>query len=97
MIKRVLDPPHETRFGGTIDEADRTVVPQQEGASNIADGRAALILRPAHCEQELMLGRGDPDALGLLLAPTEEAPQCRAEQQEPPIVSIREITGRHRS
>ncbi len=97
MIERVLDPPDQAGFCGAIDEADGTVVPEQERGSNVADGRPSPIGRAAHCEQELMLRSGDPKGLSLFLAPTEEAAQLRPERQEPLIVRVREVVNRHGS
>ncbi len=96
MIERVLDPADETCFCCSIDQADGTVVAQQQRGRDIADGRTVRILGAAHREQELMLGRSDPHALGLFFTPMEEASELGAEQQEPPIVGVREVIRRHR-
>jgi hypothetical protein len=80
VVTAVLDPADEARVGGTIDEAHRAVVPKHERRRNVADGRAAMIVRAAHREQELMLGGCDADCLGLLLAPVHEPAQLRAER-----------------
>jgi len=74
-------PVHETR---------RTVVLEQQRVGHVADGGPALVVVPAHGEEQLVLGRGEALAAGLLLAPAEEPPQLGAEAEQAGVVGVGE-------
>jgi hypothetical protein len=65
-----------------VDEADGAVVPEQELLGDVADGRPAAIRVAADDQEELMLSGRQPDDLGLLFAPAQEAAEPRAELQQ---------------
>jgi hypothetical protein len=73
---------------GPIDQTDGAVVPEVEVIRDLPDGRTPPILMAPHGEKQLVLGRGQPGRLGLLLAPVEEAPQTGAQAEQPPIVLV---------
>src|SRR4051794_14364884 len=53
-------------------------------------GRSVALVAPNH-EQELVLGRREPDGHGLVLAPAQEAPQPITELQEHPVVGVAQV------
>jgi hypothetical protein len=76
---------------GPVHEAYRAVMPQHEVTGDVADGRPAIAVVSAHGEQELVLGRGQPGLLRLLLAPMQETAQPGAELQKPPVFGVFQI------
>ena len=74
---------------GPVDELDHGVVAQEEVVGQITDRRTAVVA--AHGEQELVLGRGQPGRLRLLLAPAEEAAQTVTEAEETPVLGVVEV------
>ncbi len=88
MVVPVLRAADEPGGFGAVDEADRAVVTQEQVVGDVADRRASGVRIPAYGQHELMLGRRQPHGAGLLLAPTEEAPETGAELEQPPVVVI---------
>ena len=78
---------------GPVDQADCAVVSEQEVRGDVADRRPTRVGMTPHCEQELVLRGGEPDGLGLRLAPMEEAPKSVAELEQAPVVDIRDLLG----
>jgi hypothetical protein len=62
---------------GAVDEADCTVVAEQQVVGDLADSRAPRIRMPADGEQELVLGGCEPGGLSLLGAPRLEVAETR--------------------
>jgi hypothetical protein len=73
---------------GAIDEADRTVVAQDEVAGDIPDGRSARVAVTADGEQQLVLGRCEACGLSVLLAPAQEPAQTGAQLEQAPVVLV---------
>jgi hypothetical protein len=79
---------------GAVDEADRTVMSQQQVVGDVSDGRSGRVVMTADREQELMLGGGEAGGVGVLLAPAQKPPQIRAQLQQPAVVLVGRA-GRH--
>lgn len=90
----VGDRVHETGRLCSLHEADGAVVAQQQGVCHIADRRTPGVPVAADGDEQLMLGRCQPDASGQLLAPPEEAAQPRPRGKEAFIVRIVDVVGR---
>lgn len=83
-------PADQARARRSVHEARRTVVLEQQRIGDVANGGPALVVVPAHREEQLVLSRREALAAGLLLAPAEEPPQLRAEAEQAAIVSVGE-------
>ncbi len=77
MVIGVSSSGDETRLLGPVHEPDRTVVAQQQVVGHLAHGRPAPVGVSMDGEEQLVLGRGEPGFLGLLVAPAQEAPKAR--------------------
>ena len=88
VIVTVVVAADEPRVLGPVHEADGAVVPEQELLGDIPDGRLGRIRMPPDDQEELMLGGRQPDDLGLLFAPAQEAAQTRAELQEAAVLVV---------
>ena len=73
---------------GTVHQADRAVVAQQQIVGHLADRRPPPVGVAADRQQQLVLGRRQPSRLGLLLAPAHETSQAGPEGQEVLVVGI---------
>jgi hypothetical protein len=91
VIITVAPPADEPGALGAVHEPDGAVVPQQELLGDVTDGRPAPVRVAPDDQEQLMLGGRQPDDLGLLLAPTQEATQTRAELQETPVLVIGDL------
>ena len=78
----VAGPTDQARARRPVHEARRTVVLEEQRIGDVADGGPALVVVPAHGEQQLVLSRREALLTGLLLAPLEEPPQLRAEPEQ---------------
>jgi len=67
----------EPRSGGTVDEFADAVVAQHQVSGHLGDGRG-LIEVTFDGEEKLVLGGGQPDIAGGVLAPTQESTQLVA-------------------
>jgi len=74
--------PHKTRRLGAVHEFDRTVVTQQEIPRKLANGRRDRPGMAFDGDKKLMLDVGEPNRLGLLLAPALKAAQAHAESKK---------------
>src|SRR5579871_941504 len=81
---------HETGGDGAVDQLDDAVVAEQEVLREVADGRPATVIVPAHGQEELVLGARKAGGGGLLLTPSLEAPQPGPELQEPCVALVGE-------
>ena len=75
VVLGVTHPPDQLGGHGPVDQPDGTVVAQQQVVGDLTDGRTAAIRVPPDGQQQLLLRRGQPGALGLLLAPADEPAQ----------------------
>ena len=73
----------EAEFLGPVDEADGAVVADQEGPSDVGDGRAPRVVVAPDGQEELMLGRRHVELGRLLLAEAAEAAQGDPELEDP--------------
>ena len=89
VVVAIRSPADEPGPLGPVDELDDGVVAQEEVVGEIADRRTALV--PPHGEQELVLCRGQPSSLRLLLAPAQEAAEAVAEAEETPVLGVVEV------
>jgi hypothetical protein len=74
MVVVVPGPADQTCRVGAVDEADGTVVLEEQVVGHLADGRAPGVPVPAYRQQELMLGRRQTGGTGLAFAPALEVP-----------------------
>src|SRR5215831_12503348 len=65
-----------------VDQLDRAVMPQQEVAREVSDGRRRAAGMALDRDQQLMLDMGQPGLSGLVLAPSFEPAQAAAERQQ---------------
>ena len=72
VILWVPDPLDELGGDGPVDQADGTVVAEEQVVGHLADGWATAVGVPPDGQQQLMLGRGQPRSFRLLLAPSEK-------------------------
>lgn len=90
MILLVGHPLDEAGPRGAIDELDGTVVTQHQVLGHVADGRRPAV--SADGQQELVLSTRESDGSGLVVAPSQEAPQPGAEAQQALEVGIGKAT-----
>jgi hypothetical protein len=57
------------------------VVPDEQMLSNLADRGTPRVIVPAYCQQQLMLGVGQPEVASPLLTPSVEASQLGSQSQ----------------
>ncbi len=86
VIVAIVLSAHEPRALGPVDELDHGVVAQQQVVGQVADGGQTFVA--AHCEQQLVLGWGQPGGLRLVFAPAEEPAQAIAEAEETSVLDI---------
>jgi hypothetical protein len=91
LVMLVIDALHQSSADGAVDELDDAVVPEQEVLGDFPDRRRRAM--PADREQELVLGAGEPDGLGLRFAPVLEPAQPVAEIQQPAEVLVTKLRG----
>ena len=88
VVLRVTYPLDQLGRDGPVDQPDGTVMAQQQVVGDLADRGPTVIGVPPDGQQELVLCRGQPGALRLLLTPAHETPQARSQRQQILIVGI---------
>ena len=88
MVGTVLPTPDEACRLGPVDQLDRTVMSDEKTLGDLADRRPEVIAVPLDGEQELMLGRGEAQLLGLSLAVFQELPDRGPELQQPLVIAV---------
>jgi hypothetical protein len=81
----------QPRGFGPVDEFDGAVVAEQECLGDVSDRRPIPIRLTPNREQQLVLGRSEPDGHGLLLAPVQEPTQARTELEKTLVVGVGKI------
>ena len=88
--------PDETGRLGPVHESDGTVMPEQEGFGDVANGGILGILVSTDREEELMLSGGEPRCGGLFVAPVQESAESGAEVEKSLVVSVGKVRGHRR-
>ena len=88
VVLGVAHPLDQLGRDGPVDQPDGTVVAQQQVVGDLADGRATAIGMPPDGQQQLVLRRGQPGPLRLLLAPADEPAQAGPQRQQVLVVGI---------
>ena len=88
VVLGVAHPLDQLGRHGPVDQPDGTVMAQQQVVGDLADGRATAVGMPPDGQQQLVLRRGQPGPLRLLLAPADEAAQSGPQRQQILVVGI---------
>ena len=67
------------------------MVPLQQVVGHLTDRGTPVVVMAPHGEQKLVLGRGQPEGLGLLLAPAQESAEPRAQGEEVLVLGVRQM------
>lgn len=87
VVPAVGEAADEPGLHGAIDQLDGAVVAEQEVGRDVADARCRSVASDR--QEELVLGRREPDLMSLVLAPVKEPAQAVAELQESLEVTVR--------
>lgn len=82
MVLEVSYPADEASRLGSVDQADDTVVAEEEVVGDLADGGCWAVAVTSYRQEQLVLGRREASGTGLALAPAFEVakPGAQCEQ-----------------
>ena len=92
LVVGISDARDEVRGLGSVDQADRTVVTEQQRVGHLADRRVVRARVAADGEQELVLRRRHAERRGLLLAPVQETAKLGAEPEQTLVFVVAQVT-----
>lgn len=92
MVAGVGHPPDQTGALGSVDQLHDRVVPEQQVVGHLSDGRLAVVA--SHCEEQLVLGRGQICGPGLTLTPALEPAQAVAKLEQSSVVGVGQLHNR---